>query len=129
MPKGSVKPCAVVKFTQQGRSPLCFLGKNFCFLNRDGRNLCIHENNLDKNFPRIKEIVASDLIINAVTYSETGNAVYTGGYDSTVKKWDLNTFECLSSNNLGCCINALSFSTKNYLYVARSDGFITKLDC
>lgn len=117
---------AMIKATHQGRSPLCFVGNYFCFLSRDGRNIRIHEANLDKKFPLVKEIIASELIINALGPA-TENIVYSGGYDFTVNKWDLSSSTCLGSINLGCCINAISCCSENEVYVAKSDGIVAKI--
>lgn len=123
---GAHVPRVTIKATLQGRSPFCIAGNHFCFLNRGGRNINVHENKMAEKFPLSKEIVASELIINALT-SSGDNVVYSGGYDSTVKKWDLKSSNCLGSVNLGCCINALASKSENEVYVARSDGIVTKI--
>ncbi|KAK6628028.1 hypothetical protein RUM44_010510 [Polyplax serrata] len=123
---GAHVPRVTIKATLQGRSPFCIAGNHFCFLNREGRNINVHENKMAEKFPLSKEIVASELIINALT-SSGDNVVYSGGYDSTVKKWDLKSSNCLGSVNLGCCINALASKSENEVYVARSDGIVTKI--
>lgn len=123
---GSKGTRVMVKCTLEGRSPFCVAGNKLCFLDRDGRIINIHENNIEKKFPKIKDVNASDLIVNAVA-AGSENVLFSGGYDSTVKKWDLNTFQCAGSINLNNCINAIASNSPDSAFIARSDGVITKV--
>lgn len=121
MSAGSSGTRVVVKSTLEGRSPFCIAGSHLCFFDRDGRRIIVHENSLEKKFPRLKEIPASDLIVNAIA-AASDNVIYTGGYDSMLKKWDLNDSKCRSSINLNSCINSISVRSKDDVYVATSEG-------
>lgn len=116
----------MVKCTLEGRSPFCVAGNKLCFLDRDGRIIKIHENNIEKRCPKINEVNASDLIVNSLT-AGSENVLFSGGYDSTVKKWDLTNFQCAGSVNLNNCINSIASNSSDSAFVARSDGIIAKV--
>lgn len=118
--------CVMVKATIEGRSPFCIAGSRLCFLTRDGRNICLHDNSIAKRFPRIAELTASELIINALA-SASDDVLFSGGYDNTVKKWNLTSLACEGSVNLNSCINGLCASSDGSAYAVRSDGGVTHL--
>jgi len=121
---GEVRSNAVVRATISGRYPL-YIKKSFvCCLDREGRKIQIHENSVDSKFKLLREIQASELIINAMCgTNDDVDVVYTGGYDNKVSKWDLRTGEKIDSVDVGSCVNCLSPSD-NGVVAALSDGNI-----
>ncbi|XP_030755745.1 uncharacterized protein LOC115882061 [Sitophilus oryzae] len=116
-----------------GRAPATLIGKNlFAYSTREGREVVIHENNLEKNFKAVARITeCSDLLINAlegVVWNNTEH-LFSGGWDKILKHWSItrNCPENVASLNLDLVINVISAGEKNEVYVGGADGHLLRV--
>ncbi|PSN56343.1 hypothetical protein C0J52_03747 [Blattella germanica] len=111
----------------EGCSPIAIIGNKICFPHRIANELCIHENSKESVFKQLKRIKAHDMIINAIC-GWGDSTLFTAGYDGKVKQWNLNTFECESTCDLGFCINALAIGSQGQIYAGGVNGLLNKLE-
>lgn len=111
-----------------GRSPLRMLQKYICFMGRCGRVINIHEISKENNFKKHADIQAHELIVNAMCCKEEPNpTIYSGGYDKTVKSWDLETQKSKDSIELDTCINFLCDGPAGHVYVGGINGYLARI--
>lgn len=67
------------------------------------------------------------MILNAVCGFED-STLFSGGYDGKLKQWNLETLECVSTCEIGFCINTICVGSQGQVYVAGDNGFINRLD-
>lgn len=69
------------------------------------------------------------MIVNALCVApEPQLTVYSGGYDNTLKGWDIATEKCTGSLDIGVCINALCSGPQGEVYVASANGHLARVD-
>lgn len=79
------------------------------------------------NFFSSLNVQAHELILNAVCGFED-STLFSGGYDGKIKQWNLDTLECVSTCEVGFCINSICIGSKGQVYVAGDNGFLNRLD-
>jgi WD40 repeat protein len=67
------------------------------------------------------------MIVNALCGFED-STLFSGGYDETVRQWNLETLKCVSTCDIGFCGNTICIGSQGHVYVAGDNGFIKRLD-
>ncbi|KAG8275468.1 hypothetical protein J6590_085372 [Homalodisca vitripennis] len=109
-----------------GRSPLQQAGSKFCFMDRDGRTIHVHEISKESKFQAITKIQAHEMIVNTLCFVDT--TVFSGGYDKVVKRWDVLTQQCTATAELETVINTLTATQPGTVYVGGAFGYLSKID-
>ncbi|KAJ8952924.1 hypothetical protein NQ318_006541 [Aromia moschata] len=103
-----------VKKTYTGRAPLTLIGeKLFSFVNREGKDIIVHENNDASHFPEVTKVEgAHGMVINALAGTTWNDkpTLFSGGWDKKVKKWivDGNTIKANGDLDLDLVVNAIA---------------------
>uniref|UniRef100_A0A1B6LR36 WD repeat-containing protein 55 homolog n=1 Tax=Graphocephala atropunctata TaxID=36148 RepID=A0A1B6LR36_9HEMI len=109
-----------------GRSPLQKAGSRFCFMDRDGKTIHVHEISKESNFKAVTSIQAHEMIVNTLCFVDT--TVFSGGYDKVVKRWDILTQQCTATAELETVINTLAATHPGSVYVGGAFGYMAKID-
>lgn len=67
--------------------------------------------------------------VRAVAIDQQGWYMATSSVDSSMKIWDLRTYNCLQSYKMGCGVSNLAFSQKNLLAVSLGNIVEVKFSC
>ncbi|EFX88845.1 hypothetical protein DAPPUDRAFT_304793 [Daphnia pulex] len=113
----------------EARGPMCRLDGSIAVLSRDGMDIHILED--DKaHFKRIGIIKGQDRIINALACGQQPKThLYSGGWDNTVRSYDLQTFTPLSRLDVGQAVNCIrpDPSSSGHIFVGGNNGTLCKV--
>lgn len=113
----------------EARGPMCRLDGSIAVLSRDGMDIHIMEDDKSQ-FKRIGIIKGQDRMINALACGQQPKAhLYSGGWDNTVRSYDLQTFTPLSRLDLGQPINCIrpDPSSSGHIFVGGNNGLLCKI--
>ncbi|CAG9766836.1 unnamed protein product [Ceutorhynchus assimilis] len=122
------------KTSFMGRAPVTLIGENlFAFATREGKEIQLHENNVQSRFKQVARIThGSDMIINALEGVIWNNQeqFFSGGWDKLLKRWIIKNNGPNNEGTLdvGLVIISLAGGEQNQMYVGCADGHIVRVD-
>lgn len=66
-------------------------------------------------------------MINSICGNMETTTLYSGGYDKSVKVWDVQLLKDISSVDIGKTVNAIAIDNNKQIFIATDDGSIQKL--
>lgn len=131
---GSDKLQFGTKKTYVGRAPVTLVGNQlFAFTSREGKDIILNENNDQSHFKPITKVEgAHEMIINSLagTTWNNKNVLFSGGWDKTVKKWNIDDdiIKQDGSCDVEIVINSIAIGDKGEIYVGGGDGHIVRIE-
>ncbi|XP_018579203.1 myosin heavy chain kinase D [Anoplophora glabripennis] len=122
------------KKTYVGRAPIALIGKQlFAFASREGKDIIVNENNDQSHFKPVSKVEgAHEMIINTLagTTWNNKNVLFSGGWDKTVKKWNIDDdiIKQDGSCDVEIVINSIAIGDKGEVYVGGGDGHIVRIE-
>lgn len=58
---------------------------------------------------------------------EPNPTIYSGGYDNTVKSWDMETQKNKDSIDIGSCLSFLCSGPDGHIYVSGANGQLSRI--
>ncbi|KAF4531517.1 hypothetical protein B566_EDAN004113 [Ephemera danica] len=119
----------LTKATIPGRAPICLVKNRVYFVSREGSNILVHaDHTAEKKWEKLTEMKGHEMIINALRPSKTGAFLYSGGYDNSVRIWDLATHEAVIEVPLDSYVNCLcAGADDNTLYAGGANSLLVKI--
>ncbi|KAL1491460.1 hypothetical protein ABEB36_012057 [Hypothenemus hampei] len=117
-----------------GRAPVTLIGDNlFAFATREGKEIQLHENNIESGFKQVARIThGSDMIINALAGVKWDNQeqLFSGGWDRILKQWAIknNCPNNEASVDIEIVITAIIGGDNRQVYVGGADGHLVRVD-